>query len=118
MCRILLGFDLCFVYFIMQNYPVTRDLDEADWLDPLSKYFFVCFEIFTGCPLIFYHLNFLISFMYLYIVLVSIFFSGGGYFNSIWYGRLTSVENCVPHSCMARPAAAATLPVSAGLPWN
>ena len=23
------------IYFIMQNYPVTREWDEADWLDPL-----------------------------------------------------------------------------------
>ena len=28
-------FDLHLVNFIMQNYPVTRESDEADWLDPL-----------------------------------------------------------------------------------
>ena len=30
-----MDFYLHLVYFIMQNYPVTRELYEADWLDPL-----------------------------------------------------------------------------------
>ena len=34
-CWILLDFELHLVYFIMQNYPVKKELDEADWLDPL-----------------------------------------------------------------------------------
>ena len=34
-CMIFLDFDLCFAYFIIQNYPVTREWNEADWLDPL-----------------------------------------------------------------------------------
>ena len=34
-CFILLDVDLHLVYFIMQNYPVTREWDEVDWLDPL-----------------------------------------------------------------------------------
>ena len=34
-CWILLYFDLHMVYCIMKNYPVTREKDEADWLDPL-----------------------------------------------------------------------------------
>ena len=38
-CRILLDFDLRFVYFIIQNYPVTREWDEADWLEPLTNTF-------------------------------------------------------------------------------
>ena len=32
-CWILLNFDLYLVYFIMQNCPVTREWDKADWLD-------------------------------------------------------------------------------------
>ena len=28
-------FDLHLVYFIMQNYPVKREWDQTDWLDPL-----------------------------------------------------------------------------------
>ena len=34
-CWILFDFDLHLVYFIMLNCPVTREWDEADWLDPL-----------------------------------------------------------------------------------
>ena len=35
MWQIYLDFDLHSVYFIMQNYPVTREWDETNWLDPL-----------------------------------------------------------------------------------
>ena len=34
-CWILFDFDLHLIYFIMQKFPVTREWDEADWLDPL-----------------------------------------------------------------------------------
>ena len=30
-----MDFDLNMVYCIIQNYPVTWEWDEADWLDPL-----------------------------------------------------------------------------------
>ena len=34
-CWISLDFDLYLVYFVMQNYTITREWDGADWLDPL-----------------------------------------------------------------------------------
>ena len=34
-CWILFDLDLHLVYFTVQNFPVTREWNEADWLDPL-----------------------------------------------------------------------------------
>ena len=34
-CKLKLDFDQYLVYFYIQNYPVTRDWYEADWLDPI-----------------------------------------------------------------------------------
>ena len=48
-CWIYLDLDLHLVYFIMQNYPVTREWNEDDWLVPLLQNPFISLT-YNICP--------------------------------------------------------------------